>query len=218
MDKKTILNKLKNGLVVSSQAPEDSPLCATEVLGAMAVASAEAGAQGLRLNSPAVIAYVRRRVKVPIIGLYKDFSYEIYITPTFRHAARIAKAGADIIAVDATLRRKDLKEFIARIHGELGTLVAADVSNAKEGERAFECGADMAGSTLSGYVGVKKPPEGPDIELVAALASLGGGPVIAEGRYSTPEQVRKAFKAGAHCVCVGTAITRPDVLTKAFLP
>lgn len=218
MDKKTILRKLRGGLIVSSQAPDNSPLCSTGVLGAMAVASSEAGARGLRLNSPAVIAYVRRRVKVPIIGLYKDYGYEVYITPTFPHAAKIAKAGADIIAVDATFRRKDLKEFIARLHGELGTLVAADVSNAAEGERAFECGADMAGSTLSGYVGVRKPPEGPDIMLVSALVKLGAGPVMAEGRYSTPEQVRKAFKAGAHCVCVGTAITRPDVLTKAFLP
>ena len=218
MDKKTVLKKLKRGLVVSSQAPDASPLCTTEVLGAMAVAAAEAGAQGLRLNSPEVVAYVRRRVKVPIIGIYKDYGYDVYITPTFSHAAKIAKAGADIVAVDATFRRKGLKEFIARIHGELGVLVAADVSKAEEGDWAFECGADLAGSTLSGYVGGKEPPKGPDIKLVAALARLGAGPVMAEGRYSTPEQVLKAFKAGAHCVCVGTAITRPDVLTKAFLP
>jgi len=217
MDKKA-LNKLKGGLVVSSQAPDESPLCTPAVLGAMAVAAAGAGAQGLRLNSPAVVAWVRRRTKAPIIGIYKDYGYEVYITPTFAHAAKIARAGADIIAVDATFRRKDLKEFIDRIHGELGVFVAADVSNAEEGEWAYECGADMAGSTLSGYVGVKKPPTGPDLKLVAALARLKAGPVMAEGRYATPEQVKRALKAGAHCVCVGTAITRPDVLTKAFLP
>ena len=42
-------------------------------------------------------------------------------------------------------------------------------------------------------------------------------PVIAEGRYSTAQQVRAALAAGAWAVVVGTAITRPQVITRTLL-
>jgi N-acylglucosamine-6-phosphate 2-epimerase len=40
--------------------------------------------------------------------------------------------------------------------------------------------------------------------------------VIAQGRYSTPQQVADAFAAGAFAVAVGTAITDPLELTRRF--
>ena len=52
-------------------------------------------------------------------------------------------------------------------------------------------------------------PDGPDVELVAALAAALDCPVIAEGRYATPDHVRAAFAAGAWAVCAGAAITDP---------
>ena len=42
-------------------------------------------------------------------------------------------------------------------------------------------------------------------------------PIIAEGRYWHPEQVAKAFAAGAHAVVVGTAITATGWLVGQFL-
>jgi N-acylglucosamine-6-phosphate 2-epimerase/N-acetylmuramic acid 6-phosphate etherase len=41
-------------------------------------------------------------------------------------------------------------------------------------------------------------------------------PVIAEGRFNTPELARQALEAGAHAVVVGTMITNPREITRAF--
>ena len=41
-------------------------------------------------------------------------------------------------------------------------------------------------------------------------------PVVAEGRYRTLPEVARAFALGAHAVCVGTAITNPREITRAF--
>ncbi|WP_090854859.1 tRNA-dihydrouridine synthase [Paraliobacillus sp. PM-2] len=41
-------------------------------------------------------------------------------------------------------------------------------------------------------------------------------PVIAEGRIQTPEQARRMLEIGAWSVVVGSAITRPQLITKSF--
>jgi N-acylglucosamine-6-phosphate 2-epimerase len=42
-------------------------------------------------------------------------------------------------------------------------------------------------------------------------------PVIGEGRYNTPDLVRQGFEAGAHAIVVGTMITNPREITRAFV-
>ena len=42
-------------------------------------------------------------------------------------------------------------------------------------------------------------------------------PVILEGRIWEPQEVTKAFELGAHCVVIGSAITRPQLITKRFV-
>ena len=61
---------------------------------------------------------------------------------------------------------------------------------------------------------------GPGLGFLATVRADGGPrmhpicPVIAEGRYSTPDDVAAAFDAGAFAVVVGTAITDPTALTR----
>ena len=57
---------------------------------------------------------------------------------------------------------------------------------------------------------------GRDLELVRDLALVLDTPVIAEGRYWTPELVGRAFDLGAYAVVVGTAITDPRAITRRF--
>jgi putative N-acetylmannosamine-6-phosphate epimerase len=52
--------------------------------------------------------------------------------------------------------------------------------------------------------------------LLRRLARELDCPVLAEGRYGSPDDVRAAFDAGAHAVVVGTAITDPLALTRRF--
>jgi putative N-acetylmannosamine-6-phosphate epimerase len=42
-------------------------------------------------------------------------------------------------------------------------------------------------------------------------------PVICEGRIRHPSDLAAAFAAGAHAVVVGTAITNPIAITRAYV-
>jgi N-acylglucosamine-6-phosphate 2-epimerase len=204
-------------LVVSCQALPDNPLHTPEAMALMARAAEAGGAAAIRANDPVHIAAIRGVTELPIIGIHKIGDADgVFITPTFEAAAGVVRAGADLVAIDATLRPRPsgerLAEQIRRIHDELDVPVLADVDTADAGVAAREAGADMVATTLSGYTG-GHPPEEPDLELVARLTAKLDCPVVAEGRFRTPEQVRQAIDAGAHAVVVGYAITNPMDIT-----
>lgn len=52
--------------------------------------------------------------------------------------------------------------------------------------------------------------------MIGALARDAGVPVVAEGGIWTPEQLKSVFAAGAHTAVVGSAITRPMLITRRF--
>jgi putative N-acetylmannosamine-6-phosphate epimerase len=191
-------------------------------MAAMALAAVQGGATAIRANGPADIRAIREAVRVPIIGLHKIFSeeFEVYITPTTTAAAEIAAAGADVIAIDATERPRPSNlgptEHLAAVARATGRPVLADVSTFAEGVAAAAAGAAYVATTLSGYTSYSTPGPEPDLELVHRLAGHLEVPVIAEGRYSSPEQVAAAFAAGATAVVVGTAITNPRAITERF--
>ena len=56
-----------------------------------------------------------------------------------------------------------------------------------------------------------------DYELLKNLVKAVNKPVILEGRIWEPQDVKKAFEIGAHCVVIGSAITRPQLITKRFV-
>ncbi len=215
--------QVRGRLIVSCQALPHEPLFGAEIMARMAVAAQAGGASAIRANTPPDIAAIRRSVDLPIIGLFKeDFpGYPVFITPTLDHAKAVAKAGADVIALDATARPRpqpgDLADFIAAIHDATGLPVLADISTPAEGVAAVAAGADLVSSTMSGYTPYSSQQVGPDIELVAALAAAVDVPVLAEGRYRLPEQAAAALAAGATAVVVGGAITRPLEITRWFV-
>lgn len=217
----TFLAAVKGKLIVSCQALEDEPLHGAAIMAKMATAAKIGGAAAIRGNGPADIRAIKAAVDLPVIGLYKQGSSGVYITPTFEAAAEIAKAGADIIALDCTARpRPDglpLPELLARIHGELRLPTFADVSNLVEAQAAAELGVAMAAPTLSGYTEDSPAQDGPDFELLRRMTEALRIPVIAEGRIHMPEQARRALDLGAWSVVVGSAITRPRTITARFV-
>ena len=54
-------------------------------------------------------------------------------------------------------------------------------------------------------------------ELLEKLVKELDCPIILEGRIWSPSQVDKAFELGAHAVVIGSAITRPQLITKKFV-
>ncbi len=219
-----LFSKLREGkLIVSCQALPSEPLYGSAIMAAMAVAARQGGACAIRANTPEDIAAIRASVDLPIIGLYKvDVpGYDVYITPRVGDAVAVANAGGDIIAIDATDRphpEGSLNRFIQQIQQETGRLVMADISTFEEGLAAREAGADCVSTTMSGYTPYSPQREEPDINLVVHLREAFGPeyPLMAEGRYAEPEQVRQALAAGATAVVVGGAITRPQQITARF--
>ena len=167
----------RGGLIVSCQAPANSPLNKPEIIAAFAETAVLGGAVGVRIDAPENIRAVRRRINAPILGIYKmifDLS-DVYITPTFAAAREIVEAGADIIALDATRRARPggetLETLVARVCEELNQPVMADVALFDEGLYAAETlGVNVISTTLSGYTAETKSLSEPDFKLVERLA------------------------------------------------
>ncbi len=221
MNADSFLAAVKGKLIVSCQALEDEPLHGAGVMAKMALAAKMGGAAAIRANGPADISAIKQMVDLPVIGLYKQGESGVYITPTFAAAAEIAKAGADIIALDCTDRpRPDglpVCELIDRIHRELKRPTFGDVSTLNEAQAAARVGVAMTAPTLSGYTDNSPAQDGPDFDLLASMIATLPLPVIAEGRIYTPEQARRALELGAWAVVVGSAITRPRTITARFV-
>ena len=225
---KEIINKLENKVIVSVQAQDNEPLNKPEHLLAISQSVVAGGAGGLRLCGIQNIRHIMKNVSHPIIGLTKleptpiNWLDKVYISATIKDVKELLKTNIDFIAIDGTQRSRaddsTLKDQIDLIKNE-GKVVIADISTFEEGIEAAKAGADIISTTLSGYTKETryKINEGPDFELLAELIQESQAPVILEGRIWDPTDVKKAFEIGAFTVVIGTAITRPHLITKRFV-
>ena len=215
------LQDIKGKLIVSCQALPDEPLHSPFIMGRMARAAKEGGAAAIRAQGVEDIREIRRVTGLPVIGLIKRnyADSDIYITATLREVEELLTTGCEMIAIDMTKRRRPgdaaLADLIARVHAA-SVLVLADISTYEEGMEAARLGADAVSTTMSGYTPYSPQLPGPDLELVQRLAAAAPVPVFAEGRIHTPADLSAAMAAGAYAVIVGSAITRPQLITKKF--
>lgn len=218
----SVISGLRGGLIVSCQAEAHEPLHGAEIMAAMARAAAEGGAAAIRANGPQDITAICRVVSLPVIGICKvDLpGYEVRITPRLSDALQAAQAGAAVIALDATHRphpqERSPAGLIQAVKQAARCPVMADISTFDEALAAAEAGADLIGTTLSGYTSYSPQQSDPDFDLVRRLAPVLPVPLIAEGRIATPAQARLALDFGAYAVVVGAAITRPQWITRQF--
>ncbi|TAM73536.1 N-acetylmannosamine-6-phosphate 2-epimerase [bacterium] len=210
------------GLVVSVQAEEGSPLDDPAVLAAMARSAERGGAVAVRAQGVANIRAIRACCALPIIGLIKRHvpGSDVYITPAYEDARAIARAGADVVALDATPRSRPggavLAEIIAAIHRELGCPVMADCATFEDALAAQTLGADILATTLCGYTSETRAVPLPALDLVARIAAAARRPTLCEGGVGHPSEAAAALARGAYACVVGTAITNVDALTRAF--
>ena len=215
------LEAVRRKLIVSCQALPEEPLHSSFVMGKMALAAKQGGAAAIRAQGTQDIREIRKVTGLPVIGLIKR-SYadsEIYITPTLREVEELLTTGCEMIALDMTERVRPggiAPELLVKKIQENGTLVLADISTYEEGKKAAMLGADAVSTTLSGYTSYSPQQEGPDFALVESLARDLSLPVFAEGRIQTPEEMKKAMDAGAYAPIIGSAITRPQLITAGF--
>jgi N-acylglucosamine-6-phosphate 2-epimerase len=218
-----VLDSLRGGLIVSCQARPGMPLHGSDHMAAMARAAAMGGAAGLRACGVEDIIAEKEAAGLPLIGLEKTDTpgFDIYITPSLESMRRVAEAGADIVATDATARpRPDgrtLPDTLTAFRETHATLLMADISTLEEGLAAADMGFHVLSTTMSGYTPYSPQSPEPDFELLSALAGRVSVPVFAEGRIWTPEQAARALELGAWAVVVGSAITRPEAITRRFV-
>lgn len=220
-----VFERLRGGLIVSCQAEGDDPFNVPSHLALFARAAQMGGAAGIRAGEADNIAAIRSAVSLPIIGItkgeYPDGS--VLITPDFAAVEAVLSAGADVVAADGTDRARPNgacgPEFIRQYKRRFSAPILADISTLDEALQALEAGADAVATTLSGYTPhtAHQTHNEPDWDLLDAVLKVTSAPVIVEGHVWTPDQARRAIDAGAFAVVVGTAITRPRIVTQAFL-
>lgn len=221
-----IIEKLKNKIIVSVQAMPSEPLYKEECINAMMQSAVTGGASGLRVAGVRDVKNAKKLFDIPVIGITKpnelppNWKEVVYITPNVKDAQDLIEAGADIIAFDGTSRphtESNLEEIISTIK-KSNRLAMADIATFEEGLACEKLGVDILSTTLSGYTMESlNDSEEPDFNLLEKLVKNTKLPVILEGKIWEPSQVKKAFELGAHCVVIGSAITRPQLITKRFI-
>ena len=221
------VKQMKGKLIVSCQALPEEPLHSSFIMGRMALAAEMGGACGIRANTREDIREIRSQVALPIIGIVKrNYSdSKVYITPTMKEVDELMEPGVEpeIIAVDATGHVRPgglgLKEFVEEIRKKYpGQPLMADCSTVEEALYADKLGFDFIGTTMVGYTEESKGMriEEDDFLIIRKIIREAKHPVIAEGNINTPEKARRVIELGAYCVVVGSIITRPQLITKAF--
>ncbi len=212
-----VLAKIRGGLIVSCQPVINGPMDRCDIVAAFGLAALAGGAVALRIEGVENVKSVRMVTDAPIIGIVKRDLKDsaVRITPFIQDVEDLVAAGANIIAFDATdrVRPVPVSDLVTSVH-DAGALAMADCADFDDGVCASKLGADLLGTTLSGYLGDVEP-EKPNLDLVASL-SANFRYVIAEGCYRTPEQTALAVARGAYAVVVGSAITRTEHVTGWF--
>lgn len=217
--------QMKGKLVVSCQALPDEPLHSSFIMGRMALAAKEGGALGIRANTKEDIAQIQSQVDLPVIGIVKrDYSdSSVYITPTIKEIRELMEVHPEIIAMDATGRLRpdgvSLDEFFSRVKADYpDQLWMADCSTVEEALYADRLGFDFIGTTMVGYTEQSRNMkiEADDFLILRQIIEQVRHPVIAEGNINTPQKAKRVIELGAYCVVVGSIITRPQLITRAF--
>lgn len=220
-----LISILKGALIVSCQALTDEPLHSSFIMSKMALAAKMGGATGIRANTIEDITAIQKEVDLPIIGIIKEEYPDspVYITPTMKEVDALVAAHAEIIACDATLRPRpqgqSLHEFMKEVRKKYPQqLFMADIATLEEAETAVELGFDFVGTTLHGYTestcGMDVAHD--DFAFLKQIMAIAKVPVIAEGKIDTPEKARRVSNLGVHAIVVGSAITRPQLITRHF--
>ncbi|MDP3443245.1 MAG: N-acetylmannosamine-6-phosphate 2-epimerase [Ignavibacteria bacterium] len=220
---KQIFEKLKNGLIVSCQAEGSSPFNSPEGVAMFAKAAQDGGAAAIRSEGIEKSKKIIESVSLPIVGLVKSYFEDgsVRITGSQKDYEDLLNIGCSIIAVDGTFRKRELlsgPDFIYSIKSKYDCIIMADIATVEEGIASAQAGADCVSTTLSGYTPETKKKNNyqPDFELVKQLSQKLQVPIFAEGRINTPELAVKIINYGAWGVVVGSAITRPSLITEWF--
>ena len=221
-----VLSKIHHKLIVSCQAEGDSPFNTPEGVASFAIAAKMGGAGGIRSEGIAKTKLIRSFLTLPLIGLIKNRYPDgsVRITRTMEEAIGILETGIDILAIDGTTRivnGLNGADFVAACRKKFPEVcILADISTLEDADACINSGAHAISNCLRGFT-----PEterlvngNADIDFIEKLLSeYPGYPVIAEGMINTPAVAQEISKLDVWSIVVGTAITRPHIVTQWYL-
>ena len=157
MTKKEILDASHGKMIISCQAVEGEPLYVEEksIMYLMARAAKQAGTPAIRTSSIRDVVAIKEETELPVIGLVKIQypGYEEYITPTMKEVDDLTAAGADVVALDCTLRKRGDgttdNEFIAQIKEKYPDIIVADSKNFDGSKEIVEVFISLTPAILS---------------------------------------------------------------------
>lgn len=220
-----IIKKIYKGLIVSCQYEEHAPGYHKDSVKSLVEAAIWGGAKGLRINGIKNIEDTRKITNLPIIGLKKVYSddTDVFMTPTITDVEEVIDAKADIVAIDGTNRiinGKPANHIIKEIRIKYpNAIILADVRDEVDAIESLKLGANFVAPTFYRFKEDAKSTDLPDWNMFAKMCkeckSLGH--VLMEGKIWTVDDAIRALHYGAHAVIVGSAITRPHIITQRFV-
>lgn len=215
------ITKLNRGLIVSCQAVKGEPLYGCGIMHLFARAAKAGGACGIRALVEDV-GDIKKEVALPVIGLVKEVypDSEIYITATKKEVDRLLQSDCDVICMDATCRRRPGGETLEELYAYArrncgGRELMADVSTLEEALNAEKIGFDYVSTTMRGYTPYTAECSLPDIDFIAECRKhLKKAKLIAEGGIFEVSHMQRVSEIKPYAVVVGSAITRPKVITE----
>ena len=218
------MSGLKRGLIVSCQAVKGEPLYGYGIMHLFAKAAKAGGATGIRALVDDIDS-IKDEVDLPIIGLVKECydDSEIYITPTKAEIDRLLETKCDVLCMDATLRDRPAGETLEELYNYArananGREIMADISTIEEAINADRLGFDYISTTMRGYTPYTKQYQIPDVDFMAECkAKIKNAKLIAEGGVFEVSHMEAISKVNPYAVVVGSAITRPAVITERLL-
>lgn len=197
---------MNRGIIVSIQGYH------YKTISELAMDAINAECVGLRTDKRLLIPAEKR---VPIIGLRKikvnDCKAEAYITPTIEDVQAV-EPWADFIAIDFRTCNPNLNR-VSKYCRERKLKVIADIETYEDFQNLRDRGYyySFVATTLAVFRLLFRP----NLRLVEKIAKEEKN-LIAEGNFSARRDVHAAFEAGAHCVCIGGAISNVYKLTKKY--
>ncbi len=225
---KEISKKLKGQVIISCQAYEDTPLYGPMYMEAMAKCAIMGGAIAVRSCWSQDIKAIRALSKdLIIVGINKKIiegkeegQYPI-ITPTYKDAKEVIEAGCDIVALDCTIfperGKEEIYSILKKIHDNYPDIaIMADTGRVEDAVFAAESGfVDIVGTTLSEYYTHSGKF---DDQLIKEYKEKCPNVLInAEGKIWELSDVQKAIDAGADMVSIGSAVSRPHLISQRFI-
>lgn len=224
---KEVIKDLKNGLIVSCEAYEDEPLYGGDTVTRLAIAAEEGGAVAIKTSGIKNIKSIKENVKIPVIGSIRiipeefDKKRDVIITPTILAAETACDLGVDILSFDCTIRNNRsyeyLKDFIKSLKIICDIPLMAEISTLEEAVFAAENEVDIISTSLSRDVEGVEFINKPDKKIVENISKITNIPINSEGKITNYKEAVDLLKAGAYSVTVGSAITRPQTITKRFV-